>query len=385
MLEKEESQTLDAIRGMAALVVLLMHAKQWFICPLIGWDHPSVVFTSHLTHFAVLVFFALSGFVITHSLRVNARRNNGRIDAAAYLRSRLSRILPPAIAATLFAVAVAILILGLDMHGADSFRTEHDKWVERESVSIRAKDVVATALLSNGVLAGTKAIGVNPPMWSLSLEFWAYFIALFAACAITGLRSRNVGQRSDGWTHLFAFGLLMLPFAARPLDVFQYFFYWTIGALLFARRIWPRPVGWLLGALVVLGGVSLVRCMKLSEDWNLLFENGAAGIWGIPIKGALLVLSALLVPLARRMPTRQLFVRLSRSSYTLYLFHYPLLCLAFSIFHLDYLEWSSVSRGVFLLGLTFGILGGCHWLAGVLEDKRGWSTWFERLIVKVRG
>tara|TARA_B100000700_G_C14301052_1_gene514883 strand:- start:23 stop:133 length:111 start_codon:yes stop_codon:yes gene_type:complete len=36
VIEKEKSETLDSIRGMAALVVLLTRVMQWFLCPLIG-------------------------------------------------------------------------------------------------------------------------------------------------------------------------------------------------------------------------------------------------------------------------------------------------------------------------------------------------------------
>ena len=206
-------------------------------------------------------------------------------------------------------------------------------------------------------LAGTKAIGVNPPMWSLSLEFWAYFIALFAACAITGLRSRNVGQRATAG-HICSRSDCSCFLCGPPTGCIPILFLLDDRGFAVRAAYLAQPVGWLLGALVVLGGVSLVRCMKLSEDWNLLFENGEAGIWGIPIKGALLVLSALLVSAG---PTDADPSALRATfPFLLYpiLFHYPLLCLAFSIFHLDYLEWSSASRGVFLLGLTFGILGG---------------------------
>ncbi|MGB0578738.1 MAG: acyltransferase family protein [Limisphaerales bacterium] len=379
MIEKEESETLDSIRGMAALLVLLTHVMQWFICPLIGFDHLAVSVITHAAHFAVLVFFALSGYVITHSLVTNARRNDGQIDAVAYTRSRLARILPPALAAALFSLAVAGLIHGLQMHGAESFRTEQDKWVEREAVSLRAKDVAATLLMSNGILPGTKAIGVNPPMWSLSIEFWAYFIALLAASAVCGSANQGRAARSAGLIHTIAFLLLMLIFAARPLAISQYLFYWTIGALWYFHRRHARWVNAVFGVVVVLGMAAVPRCLALKEDWNLIFENGAAGVLGIPIKGALLILLALTFPALRRLPTRRFFARVSRSSYTLYLFHYPMLCLIFSVFHLDYLDWGVWPRVLFLCVVTGGTVIACHLLATPLENKTAWLARADRV------
>ena len=381
MLDPEESQTLDSIRGMAAVVVLLMHAKQWFICPLIGWDHPSVFITSHMAHFAVLVFFALSGYVITHSLVGNAQRHGGRINAVAYVRARLARILPPAFAACVFSVLIAALIIGAQLHGADSFLTEQDKWVERHSVTMQIKNVGATFLMSNGIIPGTKAISINAPMWSLSLEFWAYFVALFAAASIYRFRSN---QRLSGVAYLVVFSVIMLWFAGRPLTVFQYFFYWGIGALLFLRKQWPIPISLILVGIVAVGAMSGIRCFQLEESWSLIFENEAAGVWGIPIKGGLLIVLALVIPLIRKLPIHQTFARLSRSSYTLYLFHYPMLCLAFSVFHLDYLDWSPLARAVFLFCLTSLILIICHLLALTLEDKRGWMARFDRWTIPTR-
>lgn len=379
MFAQEESETLDSIRGMAAIVVLLMHVKQWFVCPLIGWDHPSVRVTSHVAHFAVLAFFALSGYVVTHSLLNNCRRHGGRVDAFIYVRARLARIVPPALAACVFSLLVWALIVGGQLHGAESFRTERDKWVERESVSLRAKDVGATFLMSNGIIPGTKAISINAPMWSLSLEFWAYFFALIAAGAVCGRRSCHPAGRSDGLIQLIALTLLTLLLASRPLAVFQYFFYWLIGSLLLLRKERPQTVNLILAAIVLGGCLAALRCATLETNWSLLFENGAAGVWGVPIKGGLLVALASTAPLIRRLPSRRVFARVSRSSYTLYLFHYPMLCLAFSLFHLDYLDWGFGSRAIFVLCLTGGILVACHLLATPLEDKRAWTGRFDRL------
>lgn len=90
----ELSQFLDAVRGYAALVVLVAHVVQWFILPVVGAETPIHYAAGLTAHLAVLVFFVLSGFVITHSLSV-ASGKSGAVSAGKWLTSRCIRIVPP--------------------------------------------------------------------------------------------------------------------------------------------------------------------------------------------------------------------------------------------------------------------------------------------------
>tara|TARA_Y100001934_G_scaffold2464_1_gene3816 strand:- start:5285 stop:5833 length:549 start_codon:yes stop_codon:yes gene_type:complete len=164
-----------------------------------------------------------------------------------------------------------------------------------------------------------------------------------------------------------------------PLAIFQYQFYRAIGVLWYFHREHKRLVNGVFGGFALLGVLTILRCSSLEEEWHLLFENGAAGIWGVSTKGALLILLVVAFRLLRKLLTRRYFARLSRSSYTLYLFHYPMLCVIFSIFHLDYLGWDVLSRGVFLLVITCGIVIACHVLAVPLENKTAWLSRMDRI------
>ena len=357
---------------MAALVVVLAHATQWFYCPLVGWEHPMVQVSSHLAHFAVLIFFALSGYVISHSLSENARRHGGHVNWRTFLSHRIARILPPSVAALVFALLVGAVIQILDLHGADGFRTGRDRWVERETVTMNPTNVVATLFLSNGVIPNTKAINLNPPTWSLSLEFWAYLLALIGALGLTGALSKMPRRKLSGATWLLLLLLCLGYLAARPLDLGQYFGYWIIGSICYFRSRFHRLANGVLALIVVSGVLCLLRCANLQEPWNLIMANGAAGVWGVPVKAAILIALISLLGLIPRLPLRHLFHAVAPSSYTLYLFHYPFMILAFSVFHLSYLDWSPITRAVFVVLLIVGVVALSHRLGKWLENKSFW-------------
>jgi peptidoglycan/LPS O-acetylase OafA/YrhL len=91
------SVSLESVRGLAALVVLLAHAMQWFVRPPAGKASPVVAVTQHAAHFAVLVFFALSGYVICFSMSRHAAKN-GALDETAFLKALIHPVLSAACA-----------------------------------------------------------------------------------------------------------------------------------------------------------------------------------------------------------------------------------------------------------------------------------------------
>lgn len=374
MIDQQQSHSLDTVRGMAAVVVVLAHAIQWFYCPLVGWGHPVAQVSSHLAHFAVLIFFALSGYVITHSLCENARQHGGHVNWRSFLSHRIARILPPSVAALVFALLVGAAIQILDLHGADGFRTDRDRWVERETVTMNPTNVLATLLLSNGVIPRTKAINLNPPTWSLSLEFWAYLLALIGALGLTGARSQLPRERLFGATWLMVLLLCLGYLVLRPLDLGQYFGCWIIGSICYFRPRFPRLANGILALVVATGLLCLLRCVNLREPWNLVMDNGAAGMWAVPVKAAILVMLISLLGWIPHMPLRHVFHALAPSSYTLYLFHYPVMILAFSLSHLAYLDWSPLTRATFVVLLVLGVVALSHRLARWLEHKSFWRS-----------
>jgi peptidoglycan/LPS O-acetylase OafA/YrhL len=84
MNQKGHIPTLDGLRAVAIILVMICHASQ---------DDPKL---SGLGHMGVMIFFALSGFLITTRL-LDEYRLKGRISLRNFYLRRAFRILPPAL------------------------------------------------------------------------------------------------------------------------------------------------------------------------------------------------------------------------------------------------------------------------------------------------
>jgi peptidoglycan/LPS O-acetylase OafA/YrhL len=137
---------LDVVRFLAAIVVLLHHT--W---PLL-FPHFPLPWPGHS---AVVVFFVLSGYVITHASRPE-------LGLRLYAQHRMARILPVTIAAILLSFCIAPLVgtSPIPFAGPMGF-----SW--------------PNALLNSVFLAQSwmdVAPPFNPPFWSLNYEVWYYII-----------------------------------------------------------------------------------------------------------------------------------------------------------------------------------------------------------------
>lgn len=132
----------DMIRGIASIAVLLSHVAQTFLYRLLGVQHPFAHICGTLAHQAVLVFFLLSGYLITLSIVANVRRNGG-LDVLEYLAARIARIYPPLIGAILIVLLVSAIIHGLALPGSQHYGVPGDLYAVRSQFSVTAKDITA--------------------------------------------------------------------------------------------------------------------------------------------------------------------------------------------------------------------------------------------------
>lgn len=213
----ERFATIDALRGVAAICVMLYHAQLGGILAMPGG------------YLAVDLFFALSGFIIAHSY--GARIENG-LGFNTFMRLRAARLWPMLILGAL---------LGMGLHGGHPgmlFLLPNPK----------SPDMLFPA---------------NPPFWSLLLEMIAYaaFALLWtrvrrrallgiigasaAVLAIASIGSTGVESFGAGWSTVIE-GLARLGFA------------FSIGVAIWSvRQRWPvlrKPsiAAWLIPLAFVL-------------------------------------------------------------------------------------------------------------------------------------
>ena len=183
-LTENQSLSFDSLRGVSALLVVASHCVQFFFLPSNPAYHKYVAMISQSS---VMLFFVMSGFLITKSMTGNISKN-GHLDINDFFVKRFARIYPPLIASFLL-VAIIVTILyatGLPMSGLPGVPKQY-------SFSDFTSSYMPSFLFLNGFLANFKDVihdnigatfinlGVYPssnaPLWSLSIEVWYYVVA----------------------------------------------------------------------------------------------------------------------------------------------------------------------------------------------------------------
>ncbi len=271
-------------------------------------------------HEATMMFFVLSGFLVSSSVEKAWR--NGEGSWLHYAVARLSR---------LWTVAIPAIVLGVLIDFAGSqFASGKNIYFESLSTLGAFGDHVVADSLTGWNIAGallflqglvTKIPGSNVPLWTLSAEFW-FYVAFPAFFSLT--RS----QRSPIWVGAWILATIFLLLTGLASG----FFIWSLGwAAWFCRRSnptltenrWVKLVGTGLGVLLVPACLLSKRLPigPLSVDCalGLLFsiflyaapagfgsENGAGRFWS---------------------STGRIASSVAAYSYSLYAIHFPFLLL----------------------------------------------------------
>ena len=155
---------LSGVRGGAALIVLFAHVIQVFWLRFSGLDTFLHLSSSAASHYAVVTFFVLSGFLITHSIELNARRY-GRLRLDVFFAARIARLYPPLLVAIALSVAIYLLLGYFDLPGrAGQMKLVNDLYSAREIIHVTPREWLSALLMSHGMLE------INGPLWSLYMQ-----------------------------------------------------------------------------------------------------------------------------------------------------------------------------------------------------------------------
>lgn len=181
----KHSYHLDSLRGFLSLVVVMQHSAAAFIYSQDGTESIINTYLGLAAHFAVLMFFTLSGYVITISITENTKRNN-RFVAFEYITSRALRIVPPLLGVIILS---GFMMLALQYFGADKVSGDFKYHIR----SLFAPDIhgqlksIATLTISGSLDGGVN--NVNGALWSLVYEIQFYVIAGLLAASIFAKRA----------------------------------------------------------------------------------------------------------------------------------------------------------------------------------------------------
>ena len=309
---------LDGLRGLAALVVVVHHcaltlpalAAQWMAPDRAGLGWWATYTPLHLVWAgdeAVLVFFVLSGLVLTLPFLSGTRAGAW----PAYYRKRAVRLYVPVIAAVAFTAAVIAVFPRTGGPGWSWWMAEH----------VVPEDPAAY-LADAGLLGGTS--WRNSVLWSLRIEVWFSIALPLYVVLVRGLRtplraSLPVVLAAMGWASWHGHDLLSL------LCVF------AVGALL-ARRLdaLARHGRRLVGSALGWGGVLVVAAGLLMARWELAALGADPRFW-VPVGRPAATLGAVLLVFAvlhcrpvRTLCTCRPLQWLGAISFSLYLVHEPI-------------------------------------------------------------
>jgi len=311
------SAHLDLIRALAAWAVMWGHVRAHFF---VDYQHvrmrkPAIAtlyFFTGFGHQAVMVFFVLSGFLISSSIFHGWA--SSRWSWREYAINRASR---------LYVVLVPGLILGFlwDKLGSTLFSATgfYLHPLEDLGPSIAHNQLTLKAFLGNLAFLQTivcPTFGSNGPLWSLANEFWYYVLfpfALFAGIAWAAHSMR--------WALPLTIVAVGLGFFLG-WDKLVGFLIWLAGcALVLAYARFGRLSGRWLIAYAIGSGVALCVCLGAAR----IGAPTALGTdWAVGIACALLLFGVLHIDLGAHSTAYQRLAHLLAGfSYSLYVLHFP--------------------------------------------------------------
>lgn len=304
---------LDALRGIAAFLVLVHHARVLGLDPR-PFDNPLLERGVHmLMHFspfrvlefgreAVLFFFVLSGYVLTRALL-----RTGSPGLLAFAAQRTVRLMLPVTASVLLSVGLFYALLGDSAAMPTPLRGEIDIWQGAPGLF---------DILREGSLLLTQAdpVELNPVLWSLVHE-WRLTLLLPLVLLFQG---------RIWW--LLALGCLGMALGAMGSG--------SENRVMLGNQFHSTVVASVYFALSIASGAALALAgppPALTRDQRLAAGVACVALFGLASDVATYLASVLLIVVAQQPGVFQRFLRtgplvwLGHVSYSLYLVHVPVL------------------------------------------------------------
>lgn len=367
------SVMLDLVRGVAALLVCVGHWRNIFFLDfgqlkLHRLATAGFYFLSSLEHEAVIVFFVLSGYLISGSvLRAVRREEWSWRQYATHRLVRLWIVLLPGLAlcALWDGVGLRSGLAPLLYHGASGNHLVYDVSELRGW-----RVLLGNVAFLQGIRVPT--FGSDGPLWSLANEF-SYYV-LFPLGLLAMMPKYRVWLRVG----LAAAFLLVAWFVGMP--VLLYFPVWLAGVVLGLLRVrelqsWVR---W------VCMGVYLVFVAAMTKLGVAIGRPTTATMYVADYAVMAATVAMLWVLLSAREPSGgEIWERISRGlarfSFTLYVSHLPALVLLRALTGGD-VRWMPDGRHmVAAIGALVVVLGYCWGVAWMTEFRTGLVRgWVER-------
>ncbi|EOG8081203.1 acyltransferase family protein [Citrobacter koseri] len=163
--------TLESLRGLSAIAVLLAHTFQFFLARY----HPEYYRAVGLVaQSSVMIFFVMSGYLIGVSIQNNIAKNGG-FSIQQYARSRFHRIYPPLILSLVIVLIMAFIAPYVFESGTQKMMSTTDEFIKGRGIFYWHSQLFSVLTFTNGILP--QGTPFNTPLWSLPFEIWYYALA----------------------------------------------------------------------------------------------------------------------------------------------------------------------------------------------------------------
>ncbi len=337
---------IEAGRGIAALLVVAMHARGHLLKAFGAFPHQAVFAFGHT---GVDFFFVLSGFIILHVHRNDIGRP---ARLGHYLGRRVTRVLP---------LYLAVLAVSLTLS------------------AVRHPLPSPLALVNAALLLPLPLPLPVPVAWTLQHE--AVFYAVFAILIV----SRRVGTALFGvWLLLIGCDILAVrtgPGIGRLVDLYSPFdleFFLGMLAANLVHRV-RIPYAW----TVLLLGVAGFFGLGVAEDLHRVVGPANGTHLGYGLASMVMVLGLVELERQERLPTPRALLRLGGASYSLYITHLLIIGAAWQLLVLCRLDvvlpvWSQFAllvAGAMLAGIVVSrliempLIGVTRWLLSTAHPR----------------
>jgi len=236
----QRAEQLDAVRGIAAVIVAVFHFLRAFMPESLrgGWNPLSFLWNGH---FAVYVFFALSGYLFFEKLHGASPRT-----AALAMVRRYFRLTLPALAVCL--IAWMLHCAGWFHNAAAAAQTGSD-WLGRWYQFGPSLGLAIGEPLVGMYVAFDPLRSYNPNLWTIRYELWVVWLVIVLAM----LRHRWWALVLAG---ALSWGTYALPFLAGA-GITRWRGWWLlVPGLLLGTLEGPPPWTWPFAAALVVGGTA---------------------------------------------------------------------------------------------------------------------------------
>ena len=244
---------LDGIRAAAAQAVVIGHA----IAFLGLWPWLAPPESPYMQNMAVVVFFVLSGLLITHSTRLKLRNAEREYKPSDFFIDRFSRIYTAFVPALVAVALIDLAASAIEPAVVEQYRTASDVTTFVANLLMLQDYPAQGWLASTAGIAPITAFGSARPLWTVAIEWWIY-LAFGWILVLRAIREKASATR----LLLYAVPLLLL-------------------AIVPTRNLIEIPLGgsgrgnglflmWLMGASVSYAWPALARSWVPKKAWVAL-------------------------------------------------------------------------------------------------------------------